>query len=416
MIILCIYVMMYICVVIIDSGPLKRLLPGLSRGDARVDALPMSAVCCHGGKTRSIGLEKTPDWVNVESIRRGQAIFLKHLAQNYTALTIALIQGFSISRFAEVLFANGYAQSPETAFERYRTTSFFIMDWFSHPLELDAEDQIAIDALQTVRAMHSFSRRKTMQTHPHLFEGEAGIPLSQYDMAEVQLGFAGIASSIVEIELGATPLTRQEKQDLCHAWRLIGYWLGIEDEFNVCNDLDDMNAMVAEYMLWTPRRFETCRPCTFELQRTAIEGFGQYTGLGAEFFTGMVHFTCSSRGMDIDYLKRKSLFGLRDVGSLSLQIMGYSPINYLASAGLLRLRNEWRHREERQRVVVRILSHLSRPLDILIWRLIGLQILFLRYVVFRTQFQLRLYTFILGWIIMNKIYQRIPVVIGMLIK
>ena len=51
--------------------------------------------------------------------------------------------------------------------------------------------------------------------------------------------------------------------------RLIGYHLGIRDEFGACNSLEDAEAMFDEYMIWTPQRLRSCRESTHILQAWA---------------------------------------------------------------------------------------------------------------------------------------------------
>jgi len=130
--------------------------------------------------------------------------------------------------------------------------------------------------------MHSFARRRSQRC----FGPGEGIALSQYDMAEVQMAFGAIAPIVAEKEMNSVPLTRREREDLCHAWRVVGYLLGIQDEYNICNDLDEMTALVDEWLQWVPRRLQTARKETLELQAAAIAGSGLYSGFGCALFFG----------------------------------------------------------------------------------------------------------------------------------
>jgi hypothetical protein len=344
------------------------LLKGLDVGDPRVDALPLSAVCCHGGQARKIGTDPQPAWVNWDSVRRGQEVFKSRIGQAYFALTFALLQGFSIARFAEVLNYNGYAQNGETAFERYRETSFAIIDWMNNPL--DDENSKAHSQLQNVRAMHSFARRRSMK----LFDkskGE-GIALSQYDVAEVQLGFAGITPNLLAHEF-KIKLSKQEMEDWCHVWRIIGYHLGIQDEFNCCNSVEDLEAMTEEYMDYVPLRFKTCRPATFALQRTALEGFGKYSGVGVEFFSGMLHASCESRdwGTDLDYLERPCHPGLKMMGKFVFPLFGNSLVNRMLNWSVMHMRTEFAEHPERAKRTLPRLAAISRLNDAVLWPIVG---------------------------------------------
>lgn len=348
------------------TGAMARILKGFGVGDPYVDDLPMHMVVCHGGKTKEeIVLQPHPDWVDWDSVERGQECFRQHIGQSYVGLSMILIQGFSIGRFGDVLVANGYAQNAETAFERYRETSFAILDWMRYSLrEINSKGQRQI---MNVRAMHSFSRRKSKG----LLGEEGGMALSQYDMAEVLLGFAGILPVILESDMGLK-FTRQERTDLCHCWRLIGFHLGLQDEYNCCNSLEDMEDMVMEFMRFTPVRWCTARPSTFELQRTAIEGFGKYTGLGQEFFTGLVQFSSKSRGWGVDYLERPNLPGMDIVGGAILKATGNATVGRFLNWQIVFMRDKWAEDAAEQRRVMRVLAAGAYWMDLVVWRLSGL--------------------------------------------
>ncbi|CAD7944604.1 unnamed protein product [Amoebophrya sp. A25] len=87
-----------------------------------------------------------------------------------------------------------------------------------------------------------------------------------------------------------------EKREMIYTWRVIAFFLGIRDEYNVCESVEKMEEFFQEhFMPFTLRRFATCRISTTEkLRRTAIEGLGWQTGAGATFFKalfeiGMLH-------------------------------------------------------------------------------------------------------------------------------
>lgn len=316
-------------------GPMARIVKGFDIGDPRIDALPPSALSHHGGEARKISMDPHPDWVDWESVRRGQKAFRKLIGPAYVALAGALLQGFSIGRFAEVLIHNGYAQNAMTAFERYRDTSFAIIDWMSHPI--DDKDSRAQLQLQNVRAMHAFARRRSKKLFDES-KGE-GLALSQYDMAEVLIGFAGVAPDIMMHEFGIN-LDYEDRRDMCHTWRLIGYHLGIMDEYNPCTSLEELEAIMNEWMPYTPLRFITCRPATHDLQRSALEGFGKYTGLGVELFAGALHASCETRdwGTTLDYLQRPCLPGMKEIVKSYLPIIGNSAVAFLLGFIIVKVR------------------------------------------------------------------------------
>ena len=155
------------------KGAFKDIVKGINVGDPRIDALPGSRLCSHGQES-NIEQDPEPDWVDWELVKRGQEIWCENMGRNFLALTVSLLSGFSIARFAEVLYANGYAQSPHTAFSRYSQTAFYILDWLKFPLN-DPFSR-SRKAIYTVRAMHAFARRRSIEKN--LCKDDEGIPLS----------------------------------------------------------------------------------------------------------------------------------------------------------------------------------------------------------------------------------------------
>ena len=185
-----------------------------------------------------------PEWVDWDSVRRGQAHWCRLLGPTFVALNAALLQGFTIARFAEVLVIAGYTASRTATWNRFRNTGWAIMDWLHHPLDDPASD--ARKSIYTVRCMHAYARR--IAKDARLFSEEKGevclliarilfldslglpdnsttaltmsvflqgIPLSQYDLAEVLMGFSVICLSILEIEFGFGEFPKKQRQDMC---------------------------------------------------------------------------------------------------------------------------------------------------------------------------------------------------------
>jgi len=91
------------------KGEMARNLSGIHIGDEWVDSMSASYLACHGKKSELPHMDE-PCWVDWQRIERGQKLCEFHLARSFSALGLMLLAGFSIRRFAEVLFRNGYAQ------------------------------------------------------------------------------------------------------------------------------------------------------------------------------------------------------------------------------------------------------------------------------------------------------------------
>lgn len=75
--------------------------------------------------------------------------------------------------------------------------------------------------------------------------------INQADMAITQYGFMGF-SMLSKDNIG-TQMTEQELDDYCHFWRVLGWVLGIKDEFNICAEtyeetLERLEVVRTEYL------------------------------------------------------------------------------------------------------------------------------------------------------------------------
>lgn len=328
------------------QGAMRPMLEGISRGDELVDELPDAVISpCVGHKNprliSDIPQLPEPSWVNWELVQHGQELWKQHLGRAFMGLTAALLQGFTIARFAEVLNHAGYAQSPYTSLKRYSSTAYHISDWFRYPL--NDPQSIARQSIYKVRCMHGFARRRSKG----LFSQERGegIALSQYDLGEVQLGFSAVCLSIMEVEMGMQPFTAAELEAMVHTWRIIGWHLGIEDQFNVCRSPEHLAQCLEDYMVWTPQRLRTCRESTHILQLAAVSGFGKHLGLGIHYFKGFIAALQNMRGIQVRYSNIEALPGMDAFVRFRFTILGKSDnINWLVGRFIFSVRDLARNR------------------------------------------------------------------------
>eukprot|EP00927_Polykrikos_kofoidii_P084887 TRINITY_DN9077_c1_g2_i1.p1 TRINITY_DN9077_c1_g2~~TRINITY_DN9077_c1_g2_i1.p1 ORF type:complete len:690 (+),score=86.90 TRINITY_DN9077_c1_g2_i1:57-2126(+) len=153
-----------------------------------------------------------------------------------------------------------------------------------HHLTKDQTDCPFLRSVFHVRIMHALARKASRSVFDYDREG---VPLSQADMLEVLLGFTGVPFFIIEREFGGYGcIGEDEKRDMVYAWRVIAFYLGIRDRYNICESVETMDEFFEQhFMRFTLRRFETCRIETAaKLRQTAIEGLGWQTGLGTTLF------------------------------------------------------------------------------------------------------------------------------------
>jgi len=345
------------------KGPMKRLLPGIHVGDSKFDALSLRKVRDGCRDAKNIEQDAEPEWVDWEMLKEGQRLFSANLGSVFIGLNAALMQGFSIARFADVLVDSGYTTSPKSSWDRYSKTAWAISDWYRFDLR-DPKGQ-ARQSVYRVRCMHTCARHKSSR----LFDSakQEGMAVSQYDLAEVQMGFSSICLALLKDELNAPELSTADKEAMIHCWRFIGHHLGIKEQFNTCRSLKEATAMMEEYMVWTPRRLETCRDTTYDLQRLCCEGFGVFTGAGKNAFQGFLTALQKSSWADVNYVKEKPLEGVTETVRWGLKRSGSSTVNEGMSAAIIHIRETAQKDPVHYSRMLRINSAVSQFMDHVFW-------------------------------------------------
>ena len=185
------------------AGPMARLLQGLPHGDELFSDMSSAAVHQCIRDPSSLDQSPEPSWVEWDRVRQGQELWVAHLGGAFAALNAALLQGFSIARFADVLCDSGYVpvaalqhrradvpslqvcsfckeqlgplqvstvpQGPvlceidATACNPLRSdTAWHISDWYRFPL--NDRSSTARQSIYQVRAMHESARRRRSAT------------------------------------------------------------------------------------------------------------------------------------------------------------------------------------------------------------------------------------------------------------
>jgi len=226
-----------------------------------------------------------PDWFHLEKFVVGQKFFLDNISAIFFSWYCALLVGFAVPALSESLLFSKATTSPETSRRRYVATLKHLLSW--HLTDIFDSESKGHKSLAEVRAMHDRIRKELDAEFPensglHLtqndlaifqagFDGESEFPensenselhLTQNDLAIVQAGFIGdvefsansglhlTQNDFVIVQAGFIgPVVLYPKKlgiwastaDLAayvYFWRVIGWSLGIEDNFNCCESLE----------------------------------------------------------------------------------------------------------------------------------------------------------------------------------
>lgn len=124
----------------------------------------------------------------------------------------------SVSR---VLEATKRTNSRVGAFSRYLNTINHVIAWVG-------EDMLARDqSLLHVRKLHTLANRTAVSKYGQ------DAAMSQFDMVVTQWAFVGPFFIFPE-RVGVPTTTRRDREAIAHYMYVVGYVLGVKDEFNMC--------------------------------------------------------------------------------------------------------------------------------------------------------------------------------------
>ena len=149
----------------------------------------------------------------------------RHVSCIYFAMHLSLVAGFSIDGLLEALVFTQATETPYNSLRRYVRTAYHIYLWLTEDVFDETSD--AFKSIDLVRKMHANVAKRMNREN----SGKAHV--SQYDMAIVQSGF--FAAVFMYPKHFGIYCTQAELEDYAYAWRVIGYMLGIEDQYNICS-------------------------------------------------------------------------------------------------------------------------------------------------------------------------------------
>lgn len=119
-------------------------------------------------------------------------------------------------------------------------TVYHTLLWFRHDLTPGTK---AWKSLEGVRRHHLHASKSAKKSNVGM--------INQADMAITQYGFMGF--TVLSKNNVGTQMTEQELDDYCHFWRVLGWVLGIKDEFNICAEtyeetLERLEVVRTEYL------------------------------------------------------------------------------------------------------------------------------------------------------------------------
>lgn len=208
-----------------------------------------------------------PDWFDEELFKQAKSVYERHFMGINFAHLSGLLLLVRIDSIYETLSKTGESDSVSKLFKRYYHTVKHVKTWYEG--DIFEESSEAHRSLLIVRGMHNKVSKKlndnpevlaqqseTPQEETKLMEKSktgggggqidyddeaSGVHISEYDIMITQFAFVGFivlhADKVGLIE----DFSRRDLDALLHFWRVIGYYLGASDKFNLCaHELTDI--------------------------------------------------------------------------------------------------------------------------------------------------------------------------------
>lgn len=206
-----------------EGGPLLRLVSSLENEAPYVYVEDKD----QGQDRLQDGL---PPWFDEERFKRGAATFEKNIFLMFASKLAGLLTLLAVPTIVKVLVLTRQSGEPVKAFRRYVDTIRHMLFWYRSGLK--DPKSMSRESLAVVRAHH---RRASAAAR------KAGLPgISQLDLVLTQFAFCGVAA--LRRKLLHLDASDQDVLDFMHVWRTLGFLIGIQDRFNICQFDSDMGA------------------------------------------------------------------------------------------------------------------------------------------------------------------------------
>ncbi|XP_063704779.1 uncharacterized protein LOC134834143 isoform X2 [Culicoides brevitarsis] len=217
----------------------------------------------------TVPVDDSPDYVlelppfyDEQKFQRAQKMYATNRFACFTSMLVGLLGLLAVPSIFNVLVATKNSSNALRAYRRYMATIFHTVNWFRYDLKPSTE---CWKSLAKVRKIHFYSSTKTEKMG-------IGI-ISQKDMAFTQFAFMGFFV-LKRRELGLI-YDEYDLDAFCHFWRVLGYMLGIKDEYNICKETfreteDRLEAIRSQ--IYRPY-IQKCTQDFITMTKDLIEGF-----------------------------------------------------------------------------------------------------------------------------------------------
>ncbi|XP_055695428.1 uncharacterized protein LOC129797131 [Lutzomyia longipalpis] len=166
---------------------------------------------------------KLPSFYDKVKFERARKFYFDNIYGFFISNLTGLICILAIQTILNVLICTKQSSTPKTAYRRYLATILHNVNFYSANPDVNSKCYRSIVAV----------RKKHIRASKYAQKHGMGM-VTQKDMALTQFGFLGFV--LVQPKMMGIREDGENFEALVHFWRVIGYMLGIENEYNVCTD------------------------------------------------------------------------------------------------------------------------------------------------------------------------------------
>lgn len=184
-------------------------------------------------------LTEKPEWLDEAKFKNAQSVYRRHfMGVNFAHLSglLLLVRVESIFRTLDV---TGQSDTVAKLFKRYYHTLIHVKKWYEGDIFEKHSD--AYKSLLIVRGMHNRVSTKYNDDINHNEVTVTGnscgklLHVSEYDIMLTQFAFIGLIVIKADHVGLLDDFSAHDLDSLVHFWRVIGYYLGVSDRFNLCH-------------------------------------------------------------------------------------------------------------------------------------------------------------------------------------
>ncbi|XP_036138786.1 uncharacterized protein LOC105840971 [Monomorium pharaonis] len=291
--------------------------------------------------------QEIPKWMDLHKYRRGQ----KFVEKNYMAIIMSTIMGliyvYAFGEELRPLVLGEHSHTPYLAFRKYSSTIKRMISWYKGDPWIKGTE--AYKDMQVTRRMHLAVKKKVRQmdhkqmasacifANPWSLDRElllkdfvSACPpekfgqryytitrksqkkskgMNNMDFAIAQSAFV-VLPLLYPQNIGIYNATDEDLEAFSHMWQCYGYFLGQDDEHNICRgNFEEVKQRLRDlYQYWIKENFKELTPEFEHITRCLIEHVNYYPILYLPYKTGML-LTAEALNLNMPYLHASLSYG-----------------------------------------------------------------------------------------------------------